>query len=306
MVVDVEEKIKNKKEDVQELLKSERIKIKGYLKKIDEQNSKPNEMPGKTSIWRVLAYFIIYSFVGFVIETIFALVNYGVFESRQSFLYGPFCSIYGLGAAIIILTLRYKFFKNNYTLFAGGFIVGSIVEYFVSLFGEMLLHVKWWDYSHRFLNINGRICFLYSVFWGLLGLYLLKGINPIIDKFINWIKSKANYNFLKVVVSIAIIFLFVDCVISGYAINVYLTRVCIENDLPIANKEEAIEYYHKIYDDKEKSDFIYKYWGNEKMILTYPNLTISLEDGTLKKVAEFYPNIKNCYYRFSPKVEKEF
>ena len=142
MVLDVEEKVKNKKEEVQKLLNSEKIKIKGYLKKIDEENSKLIGNPEKTSIWSVFAYFIIYSFLGFIIETIFALLNYGVFESRQSFLYGPFCSIYGVGAVVIILSLRYKFFKNNYTLFAGGFIVGSIVEYTVSFFGEMLLNVN--------------------------------------------------------------------------------------------------------------------------------------------------------------------
>ncbi len=301
MVIDVEEKMKNKKEEVQELLNSEKIRIKGYLKKIDENNSKPNEVPEKTSIWRTLAYFIIYSFLGFIIESTFALLNYGVLESRQSFLYGPFCSIYGLGAVVIILSLRYKFFKNNYTLFAGGFIVGSIVEYLVSFFGEMLLNVKWWDYSDRFLNINGRVCFLYSIFWGLLGVYLLKGINPRIDRFINWIKGKLNLNFLRVIVSFLILFLFLDCVISGYAINVYLVRVCIENDLPISNKAKVENYYYQIYDNKEKSDLIYKYWNNEKMILTYPNLTITLEDGSLKRVADYYPDIKDCYYRFEEK-----
>lgn len=238
------------------------------------------------------------SFLGFVIETIFALVNYGVFESRQSFLYGPFCSIYGLGAVIIILVLRYKFFKNNYTLFVGGFIVGSIVEYFVSLFGELLLNVKWWDYSDRFLNINGRICFLYSIFWGILGVYLLKSVNPRIDRFIDWILKRINIVFCKIATGALIIFLFVDCLLSAYAINVFLVRVSVENKLPIEHKIEIENLYHEIYDNDKKSEFIYKYFSNEKMILTYPNLTITLEDGTLKRVAEYYPDIKNCYYRF--------
>ncbi len=294
----LEPKLEGISEELQELINSEKIKIKEYLKKLEEENSKPNEVPKKTSIWRVLAYFIIYSFLGFVIETTFALLNYGVFESRQSFLYGPFCSIYGVGAVVIIISLRYKFFKNNYTLFAGGFIVGSIVEYFVSFFGEMLLNVKWWDYSDRFLNINGRICFLYSIFWGLLGVYLMKSINPKIDKFIDWLKEKINLKFLRVIVSFLIVFLFIDCVISGYAINVYLVRACVENDLPVSNKEQVENYYHEIYDNKETADIIYKYWNNEKMILTYPNLTIELEDGSLKRVADYYPNINDCYYRF--------
>ena len=55
------------------------------------------------TVWRILAYFIIYSVVGYIIETIFGIVTKGVWESRQSFLYGPFCSIYGLGATIMIM-----------------------------------------------------------------------------------------------------------------------------------------------------------------------------------------------------------
>ena len=47
------------------------------------------------SIWRILAYFIIYSVLGYIIETIFGIVTKGVWESRQSFLYGRFCGIYG-------------------------------------------------------------------------------------------------------------------------------------------------------------------------------------------------------------------
>ena len=55
---------------------------------------------------RICAYFIIYSILGFIIETIYALIVYKVIESRQSFLYGPFCSIYGIGALIMILALN--------------------------------------------------------------------------------------------------------------------------------------------------------------------------------------------------------
>ena len=82
------------------------------------------------SIWKVLAYFIIYSFIGYIIETVFGIITKGTWESRQSFLYGPFCGIYGMGAVIMILSLQY-FNQNNNRLFFGGFIVVSIVEYVV-------------------------------------------------------------------------------------------------------------------------------------------------------------------------------
>lgn len=75
------------------------------------------------SLWRILAYFIIYSFIGYLIETIYAFVVYGVIESRQSFLYGPFCSIYGVGAVIMICALQRVKDDKTHTLFFGGFIV---------------------------------------------------------------------------------------------------------------------------------------------------------------------------------------
>ncbi len=288
----VDEKLNEEKEQI--VKQAEKI-IKKLNKKYEEQEKVD------ISMWRVCAYFIIYSFLGFVIETLFALFNYGVFESRQSFLYGPFCSIYGVGAVFIILVLKYKFFKNNQTLFVGGFLVGSVVEYVISFIGEMILNVKWWDYSGRFLNINGRICFLYSIFWGLLGIYLLRVVNPRVDKFIDWMKKKTNVIVLKTATAIAILFLFLDCLFSAYAIDMFLIRVCVENDVPINNKVETEALYNEIYNDEKTANFIYKYIGNEKMLLTYPNLTVTLEDGTLKKVKDYYPEIKNYYYKFDTK-----
>ena len=137
---------------------SEKIKKEAGIKNNSEQIK--NETSTKKrkftimglSIWRILAYFIIYSVVGYIVETIFGIITKGVWESRQSFLYGPFCAIYGLGAAIMIIFLH-KYSKNYTRLFIGGFIVGSIVEYLVSWIGEMLLGVKWWDYSDMPLNI---------------------------------------------------------------------------------------------------------------------------------------------------------
>lgn len=291
---EIEEKIATEKEKiknaVENLKKYKRITPRGDVK-IKNENI-------DISMWRVCAYFIIYSFLGYIIETIFALVNYGVLESRQSFLYGPFCSIYGLGAVVIILVLKYKFSKNNHMLFVGGFLVGSVVEYIVSFFGEMILNVKWWDYSDRFLNINGRVCFLYSIFWGILGIYLLKVVNPRIDKFINWIIKKVNGKILKLCTLALIIFLFIDCLFSAFAIDVFLVRVCVENNLPVSNKNEIVEVYNGIYNNKDLSEFIYKYIDNEKMIMTYPNLTVTLEDGSFEKVKDYYPEIKSYYYRF--------
>ena len=254
-----------------------------------------------TSIWRLLAYFIIYSFVGYVIETLFAMVFYNVIESRKSFLYGPFCSIYGVGAVFLYVFLNRYFNKNNHLLFLGGFLVGSIVEYVISFMGEAIFGLRWWDYSGRFLNINGRICLLYSIFWGLLGLYFMKVINPKVDKFINYLKSKINIKILKSTVLIIIILLFINCVVSGIAIDWYLTRQIVQNDIDVPNKEEIVEKYNKIYSNENIKKIIEKYFNDQIIVLAYPNLAVNLKDGRTVRIREYLPDIKPYYYKFNEK-----
>lgn len=263
----------------------------------DNKESKSFEILG-TSIWRILIYFIIYSFIGFIIETIFALVMYSTFESRQSFLYGPFCGIYGVGAVVMYVILNKYFKKNKHLLFLGGFLVGSVVEYVLSFIGEIILNVRWWDYSDRFLNINGRICFLYSLFWGALGLYFMTVINPKIDRVIKFFYKKINLKVLKNIVLSVTIFLLIDCIISGVAIDFYLTRQIIQSDLDVPNKEYILDKYDRIYSNEKLSKIIYKFWNDEKMVITYPNLAITLNDGTNMRVRELLPNIQPYYYKF--------
>ena len=255
------------------------------------------------SIWRILAYFIIYSVAGYVIETIYGIITKGVWESRQSFLYGPFCGIYGLGAVVMIVCLH-KFPRKFNTLFIGGFLVGSLVEYVVSFIGEMLLGVKWWDYSQMPLNINGRICVYFSVFWGFLGIYLIASLNPKIDKMIDWIKSKfKTYKGLKTFVMTVFILLMIDCISTGFAIEFFLVRMIVKNDIDVSNKELVIEQYDKIYGNENLSKFIYTFWGDKKMIKTFPNLKITDKDGNIIYMDSFL-DIQPYYLKVHDKNNK--
>lgn len=249
------------------------------------------------SIWELLAYFIIYSIAGYIIETLFALVRYGVLESRQSFLYGPFCSIYGVGAIIMILFLQY-FKRNSITLFVGGFIIGSITEYFLSLVGELILHVKWWDYSNMPLNINGRICFYYSIFWGILAIFLMKTIHPRIRNIMAYVLKKSSTKFVKTVILTISVLLVIDCLISGYAINLFTIRMIAENNLNVEHKEIICKINDKIHESKLNSFLISTLFNNEKMIRTYPNLKVQLVDGSMVYFKDLLPNIKPYLIRF--------
>lgn len=266
-------------------------------KEVEVKEKKHIKIAGIT-LWRIVAYFIIYSVVGFIIETIFGILTKGVLESRKSFLYGPFCSIYGLGAVLMILPLQ-RFKKNNYTLFAAGFVIGSIIEYLVSLIGELIFHIKWWDYSDQILNLNGRICVQFSLFWGLLAIYLMSDINKRVDKLIDFLKKKISMGILKTAVVLVSIFLAFDLGITAYALQMFTIRIVYDNNLNVANKQYIDEQYEKIYvKDTKQKEFILKYFDDEKMIKTFPNIKIEDVDGNILFYRKYVKGIKPYYYNF--------
>lgn len=280
---------------MEQVLEKEEIKQEHGKTEIKEEK-KHIKILGITS-WRLFAYFIIYSVIGFIIETLFGLAKYGTLESRQSFLYGPFCAIYGVGAIIMILSLQY--FKKNYTtLFVGGCIVGSITEYLVSWIGEMILHVKWWDYSKMPFNINGRICLLYSIFWGFLGLYLVISANPKVDKLINYIKSKISTNLLQTLVVLCTIFMLVDCVSTAFALAFFNVRTIKEKGIEVKNQDYIDSAYESIYGNELLDRIINKFFSNEKMLMTFPRLTIENSSGNIVRVSELYPELRTYYCKF--------
>ena len=283
--------------------------------KINESKKEPLKIQGFT-ITTLLAYFIIYSIVGFIIETIFGILTKGVLESRKSFIIGPFCSIYGLGAVIMILALQ-KFKKNNYTLFFGGFLVGSIIEYVISLIGEAIFHVVWWDYSDMAFNINGRICVAFSMFWGILAIYLITHFNPKVDKFL----EKFSYKQLKKAVIIIMIFLMIDMVITGIGLKVFFVRLVSENKVQLNNMclhhvtetamrriassigKKYIDKYIEQYKNMPMKSLVDKIFSNKEMLKTFPNLKITNKDGNVVLIRDILSDINPYYLKvFTPKV----
>lgn len=266
----------------------------------EKQGRKQFTIMGIT-VWRLLAYFIIYSVVGFVLETAFGLVTKGVIESRKSFLYGPFCGIYGLGAVIMIPLLQ-RFKKNNYTLFFGGFVIGSIVEYVISLIGEIIFHIKWWDYSDMAFNIGGRICIAFSFFWGILAIYLMSHFNPIVDCLIDKVKEKVSVRGLKTACVVVILFLFVDFLVSSFALKMFFTRIVAKHNIELATYDEYIFECAELYKNEEIKNFTMRYFSDEKMIRTFPNIKLTGKDGNVIWVCDILKDIQPYYVRvFTPR-----
>lgn len=198
----------------------------------------------------------------------------------------------------MILFLQY-FNKNRLTLFVGGFLIGSITEYLVSLIGELILHVKWWDYSNMPFNINGRICFAYSMFWGVLAIFLMKVIHPRIRNLMAYILKKSSSKFVKTAIISITIFMLIDCIISGYAINLFTIRMIAENNLNVENKETICQINNNLNKSKLYISLQNTLFSNKKMIKTYPNLKVQQVDSSIVYFKDLLPNIKPYYFKLS-------
>lgn len=249
----------------------------------------------KITFKRILAYFIIYSFLGFIIETIFGMLTKGVIESRQSCLYGPFCCIYGLGAAVMIPGLQ-KFKKKNWTLFLAGAIEGSIVEYVISWLGEIVFHIKWWDYSNMPFDINGRICLLFTIFWGILALVLMRLINPYIEKFIDKIPKKL----FSVLTIGGTILLILDLLITAFGLQVFYTRFTKKYDLNLV-EDKNLMVSQEVLENKFVQKLSNTIFTDEKMLRTFPNIKYKDNDGNIIWVKDILTDIKPYYYKISHK-----
>lgn len=252
------------------------------------------------TITRILAYFIVYSVIGYIIETAFGLVTKGVIESRQSFLYGPFCGIYGLGAVVMVIGLQ-RFQKNNYTLFAGGFVIGSLVEYVISFIGEWFFHIKWWDYSSMPFNINGRICVWFSLFWGALAIYLMTHVHPKVDNLLDKIKPSV---FKSLTITLTVL-IFIDFVVTGFALKMFYIRLVKNYDLDIQGVEDYIEEYTDLYEQPYIKEFVDKYFSDEKILKTFPNIKVTKKDGNVIWICDILNHIQPYYVRiFTPQMPK--
>ena len=159
-------------------------------------------------IYYYFLLFLIYSFIGWLIEVIGKLIEKHKFINR-GFLIGPICPIYGHGCLLMILTLsRYK--DNPLTLFIYAIFICSLLEYFTSFFMEKIFKARWWDYSTKRFNLNGRICAETMIPFGILGTLVICFINPIFEYLLNLF----NFETIKITAIVLFIIYIIDYTIS--------------------------------------------------------------------------------------------
>lgn len=123
--------------------------------------------------------FVVYSFLGFLLEVVFIRVTRQEKKDRKCYLFLPLCPVYGLGA-VAILALPAWIGKNFLLLWLFGGVTATAVEYAMALFYEKTLGVAFWDYSGLKGNLGGKVCPLFAFFWGGLAVALRWWLHPLL------------------------------------------------------------------------------------------------------------------------------
>lgn len=150
---------------------------------------------------------------GFLVETVWCLIKNGYIESRKSLVLGHLSVAYGMGAVLLTLILVHFQQSKLWKIFLVAFLSGTVTEYICSLWQEICFGSVAWDYSKLPLNINGRVCLLYSLFWGVVGVFWVKAVIPLLQKVFSSVKLPHE----RLLVSAFIVFFVFDCVLSASA-----------------------------------------------------------------------------------------
>ncbi len=187
----------------------------------------------KINFYNMFWLFILASVFGWIVEGIYTYIRRGQLINHSAVVIGPFNMAYGI-CACFLTAILYKYRDDSkIKIFLISFIGGSVIEYLMSLGMEVFLGFTAWNYSRYFLNINGRICLLYSVFWGILGIVWIKICFPFIVKFLTKINQFKYNGFL---VKFLIAFLIFDILLTIGAIE---RARSFEKGIAPANKIEV-------------------------------------------------------------------
>ena len=203
-------------------------------------------------MYYLILYFFVYGFLGWCTEVAFAACKERKFVNR-GFLNGPICPIYGIGVGLVVQFLTpYK--ENLVLLYIASVVMVTALEWVTGFILEKIFHNKWWDYSKMPLNLNGYVCLLFSLIWGVACVLIVDFIHPLIHKVLSWIPFPVGMT-LIVVLSIV---MFVDLYVTASTIlkmNKHLEKMKeIAADLHRISDELGESIYQEVVEVLERKD----------------------------------------------------
>ncbi len=233
--------------------------------------------------------FMIYAILGWCMEVTCKLIQYKRFINR-GFLIGPYCPIYGYGAILITFLLK-KYTDDPIILFFMAIIICGTLEYLTSYFMEKIFKARWWDYSQKKFNINGRVCLNTIVPFGLLGLFIMYISNPF---FISKIQLLPEM-WLNILFWTLLIIYIVDNIVSGIVIRyVKKTEKIVGKDLD--NTEEITKKVKEVLQNKSVL--------HRRLLNAYPSLE-AVKIKIREKKEEIKEKVEEQREELTNKVEQQ-
>lgn len=208
------------------------------------------------------SWFIIYSFVGWLYETIIYSVEERKFVNR-GFLNGPVCPVYGFGALAVLFVLDGRT-QSVIVLFLSASILSGALEYLTAILLEKLFHAKWWDYSCRRFNLNGRVSLATTIVFGVMSVLVIKFVHP----FVKVLTGRLPTDVLLAAALLVLVALAVDTFITIRHILILNGRLdeiqCAINEFLAEQVIRAEDLRDSLLDRFEQSAF-----NNERILLLY-------------------------------------
>ena len=195
------------------------------------------------NFYELVWIFIIYAFIGWCTEVSYAALDTGKFVNR-GFLNGPYCPIYGCGVVIVVAILT-PLKENLLILFAGSFLLTSVLEYITGYILEKVFHNKWWDYSDKPFNIKGYVCLKFSIYWGLACTFIMDIIHPIIYAAIRFIPFVLGVVLLSIIMCVFA----ADCIITVTTILKFNKRLKVMDEMAASIHRLSDEIGENIYEN---------------------------------------------------------
>ncbi|MBU1019951.1 MAG: putative ABC transporter permease [Firmicutes bacterium] len=250
---------------------------------------------------KLLFLFMLYAVIGWLWETPYVSFNEKKFINR-GFLRGPYIPIYGSVCMTLILSMSLfeSLNQNNplIILFEILFValVSAIYEYVTSYVLEKVFKTRWWDYSTRKFNLNGRIALDYTILFGIGGYILWRFVNPVFTSLYDEISPNYMMGILGAFYTIFIIDNYLTFKDLFQLRNIIIKLDQLRDDVS-EKYDEVLEFaYHSI--QTGKANF-------SKTLSEYKNL-ISVQIAEMKNEVEekVFKRIENRFEQLSNMLEK--
>ena len=216
-------------------------------------------MEGLILLEKYFLLFIIYAVGGWIVEEIYCSICEKKFVNR-GFMIGPICPIYGFGGLFMTMLLT-PFREHPALVFCLAVLLCAVLEYFTSYIMEKIFNARWWDYSDRKYNLNGRICLRNLIPFGIFGMIIIYVFNPFIFNNV----SKLSQDNLHILAGIIAIITLIDFVVSMHVVSkVTSTAERLSKDNP---KDDTNEITKQV--KKELKETV----TGKRLVDAYPDFT---------------------------------